>query len=255
MLACAATTNWMLSDDAFNLDSPTLAGDMHYTDAQTILLAAGVGEGEHPNVMGLSADEMAREIALIPAVAQVSVTTSLPNHVGISVSERVPVFAVHWSGGTYLVDSSGLVIADVDESKPAELGVPMIEDDRSSAIPEQGAAGATVDPIDLAAILQLGAVTPPLVDSTATSLQLSITDDEGFVLTAQPSGWQAIFGQYTPNLRPTDLIARQVQCLRSLLGAQESDVTTVYLAPLDERCGTYLPSAAPRTTPAPPSVR
>ena len=38
------------------------------------------------------------------------------------------------------------------------------------------------------------------------------------MLTAEPHGWRAIFGSYTPTLRPPDMIARQVQCLRSLLG-------------------------------------
>jgi hypothetical protein len=104
-------------------------------------------------------------------------------------------------------------------------------------------------------LLQLGALTPAQIDSSATSLTLDINDDDGFVMTAAPAGWQAIFGQYTPNLRPTDLIPRQVQCLRSLLGADEKDVHTVYLAPLDERCGTYLPIATPRATPTPVPAR
>jgi hypothetical protein len=97
---------------------------------------------------------------------------------------------------------------------------------------------------------QLGAITPALIDSSATSLALSVGDDDGFVLTAQPQGWQAIFGEYTSSLRPTDLIPRQVQCLRSLLGAQESTVTTIYLAPLDEGCGTYLPVGTAQPTEA-----
>jgi len=51
------------------------------------------------------------------------------------------------------------------------------------------------------------------------------------------------------------MIPRQVQCLRSLLGAGEAEVTTIYLAPLDERCGTYVPVATPRETPTPAPAR
>ena len=80
-------------------------------------------------------------------------------------------------------------------------------------------------------------------------LELSVRDDDGFVMTAQPQGWQAIFGNYTPNLRPTDLIPSQVQCLASLLRPSEADVGTVYLAPLDGRCGTYLPAGTPSESP------
>ena len=96
-------------------------------------------------------------------------------------------------------------------------------------------------------MLELGALTPALLDSRRrASVSASVGDDNGFVLDAQPDGWQAIFGEYTPNLRPTDLIPRQVQCLRSLLAASESDLRTIYLAPLDERCGTYLPTRRTR---------
>ncbi len=256
MVACAGAAYWMLTDDSFAVAAPQLTGDLKYTDPQTILAAAGIVDGQHPNVISLRTDEMARSISGIPAIAQVNVTTTLPNRVAISVTEREPIFAVHWSGGTYLVDSAGLVIAAVDEAKAAQLGIPVIEDHRTSVIPENGQAGATVDPIDLAAILQLGAVSPSMIGSSASSLALEIDDDDGFVISAQPDGWRAVFGQYTPNLRPTDLIPRQVQCLSSLIGAGEQDVRTVYLAPLDERCGTYVPVATPVVpTPAPTKSR
>lgn len=254
MVACAAAVYWMLTSSTFAVDAPHLSADLRYTDPQAVLAAAGVGSGQHPNVVGLRTDQMARAISSFPAVADVDVTTSLPNQVAISVDERVPVFALQRAGSTYLVDADGLVLAQVDPARVASLGLPTIDDQRTEFV-DDVAVGGTLDQVDLAAILQLGAVTPALIDSTATSLALAVNDDSGFVMTAQPEGWQAIFGQYTPNLRPVDLIPRQVQCLRSLLGAQESTVQTVYLAPLDERCGTFLATPTPRAQPAPPSSR
>jgi hypothetical protein len=56
-------------------------------------------------------------------------------------------------------------------------------------------------------------------------------------------------------LRPVDIIPRQVQCLRSLLGTQETTVQTIYLAPLDEGCGTFLATPTPRALPSPASAR
>jgi hypothetical protein len=98
-------------------------------------------------------------------------------------------------------------------------------------------------------------VTPEVIDSGAASLALTVHDDDGFVISAEPQGWSAVFGNYTPNLRPVDLIPRQLQCLTSLVAQSESDLRTVYLSPLDDSCGTYLPVATPRITPTPTRAR
>jgi len=42
-----------------------------------------------------------------------------------------------------------------------------------------------------------------------------------------------------------------VQCLRTLLGSGEEQIETIYLAPQEERCGTYLPRPTPRVSPSP----
>ena len=255
MVACVAATYWMLSAGTFRLDTPQLTGSLTYTDPQVVLAAAGVGTGQHPNVIGLQTAQMTRAISSFPAVANVDVTTALPNKVTIAVEERVPVLALQRAGSTYLVDANGLVLAQVDPARAAALQLPTFDDQRTKFV-DQIAVGGTLDPVDLGAMLQIGAITPALIDSKATSLALAVNDESGFVMNAQPIGWQAIFGEYTHNLRPVDMIPRQVQCLRSLLGAQEPSVQTVYLAPLDERCGTYLPNATPVVaTPAPTKAR
>lgn len=254
MIACAGAAYWMLTASAFRLDTPQLAANLRYTDPQAVLAAAGVGSGQHPNVVGLRTDSMARAIASFPAVSDVDVRVSLPNDVSISVAERVPVLELQRAGLTYLVDGDGLVLAQVDPARATALDLPTFDDRRTKFV-DDISVGGSLDPIDLQSMLQIGAITPALIDSTASSLSLQINDDNGFVISAQPNGWQAIFGEYTPNLRPVDIIPRQVQCLRSLLGAGESTVQTVYLAPLDDGCGTFLPTPGPRTLPSPASAR
>jgi hypothetical protein len=90
-------------------------------------------------------------------------------------------------------------------------------------------------------MLQIGALTPALLGSTASQLAFRVDDRDGFVVSASPDGWRAVFGFYTPTLRPPSEIAQQVQCLRSLLAMGEAAIDTIYLAPQDDRCGTYLP--------------
>ena len=250
MVVTAGAAYWLLSDDAMSVAAPRVTGELHYTDAQQILAAAGVGDDQHPNVVKLRTDAMRGAIMSFPAIADAQVTTGLPNDVNISVVERAPILAWQRNGTTYLVDADGLVLATVDAAQASALGLPLIADERTQFVSDIS-VGGRLDLIDLAAVLQLGAITPATIDSSATSLALGVRDDDGFVLSAVPSGWQAIFGQYTPNLRPVDLIPRQVQCLRSLLADREHDAQTIYLAPLDERCGTYVPVATPRATPSP----
>jgi hypothetical protein len=73
-----------------------------------------------------------------------------------------------------------------------------------------------------------------------------VTDENGFVVSAMPGGWSAVFGFYTPSLRRPDLIAGQVRLLRSLLGGREPSVDRVILA--SDTSGTLIPrpSATPR---------
>jgi hypothetical protein len=88
-------------------------------------------------------------------------------------------------------------------------------------------------------VLKLAALTPADVDSAATSFSLFIDDENGFTLGADLPAWRAVFGHYTPNLRPVDMIDQQVQCLRSLLADREQQVAVIYLAPAEDRCGTF----------------
>jgi hypothetical protein len=253
MLASVGTAYWLLTADAFDVAAPRISGELHITSPDELLGRAALTFPQ--NAFKLRTTGIRGDITAQPAVSDATVSVSLPNTLDISVVERIPVFAIHHQDYTVVVDASGEVLEIVDPSTVPGLGVPVV-DDQTSAPPELTQPGATIDPIELAAILQLGAVTPAMLDSRSTGLTLAITDDDGFVLSAQPAGWRAVFGQYTPNLRPTDMIPRQVQCLRSLIGTDESNVSTVYLAPLDQNCGTYLPDATPAApTPAPTKSR
>ncbi len=263
MIAAAGASYWMLTADTFDVGTPHVTGDLRYTNVDSLVTSLAISRS---NLFQLDTSEIHGALVAQPGIESADVSVALPDRLDIAVIERAPVFALRHDGSTVLVDADGLILAGSDPAQATSLGLPLIDDLRSTPSPEANTGeavdpvaarqpGMTLDPIDVAAILQLGAVTPALINSSAASLTLSVSDDNGYVISAQPTGWQAIFGQYTPNLRPTDIIARQVQCLRSLLGAAEPQVHTVYLAPLDDRCGTYLPDATPRAASTPSPAR
>ncbi len=138
--------------------------------------------------------------------------------------------------------------ASPDVSAPATAGVtanlldvsdghlPVVEDSRLPAQPP--AIGSYLPAIDVAVIRQLLALTPESLGSRASELQLRVDEYDGYVVSSD-RGWQAVFGHYTPTLQPPTVVARQVQCLRSLLAADERRLERVRLAVSDDGCGTF----------------
>lgn len=241
MLVAAGGILWLATSKQF-----ALAGDgveingVHYTDSQAVHDALGLPTGGTPNVMTLHTDGMRRALLALPAVAAADVQVVLPNHLVVNITERTALVQVAHAGVTYLLDGDGVVLEGRAANAPAITDLPLIHDQRLSlGIPFE--VGQQVDPTETAAMLQIGALTPTLVGSSAASLAFSATDTDGFVVTAAPAGWRAVFGFYTPTLRPPLEIAQQVQCLRSLLATGEAAIDTIYLAPSNDRCGTYLP--------------
>ncbi|MBF8290790.1 MAG: Cell division protein FtsQ, partial [Chloroflexi bacterium] len=103
-------------------------------------------------------------------------------------------------------------------------------------------------PIDLDAATRLASLEPVDVGSAADGLLVTVTETTGFVVAASPDSWVAIFGLYTPSVRPPDIIAGQVRLLRSLLAGREATIDQVILS--EPERGTFtLRSPSPSSAP------
>jgi hypothetical protein len=149
------------------------------------------------------------------------------------IAATVPPAAGSDSAGDGAPAASGST-AQGRDARP-RTALPRIDDwrERSASI----VAAARLPAIDLLVMRQLLALTPESLGSRASQLTLRANDDTGYVLSSD--GWQAIFGHYTPTLRPPEDLPRQVQCLRWLLAAGEKRLDTVRLAVSTNGCGTY----------------
>lgn len=240
-LAAAGSIGWIGTDHRFNLDAASVEiGGLHYTDAAAVRGAMGLPLDSSSNAFVLRTDAMRRALLALPAVAAAEVRVVLPNRLIVSITERTPVLRVTHGEATYLVDGDGVVLDVTTAETPQIAALPLI-DDRRAELSTDIEVGKPMDPTEATAMLQIGALTPDLVGSTAPTLAFSVDDKDGFVVSAGQDGWRAVFGIYTPTLRPPSEIAQQVQCLRSLLATGESAIRTIYLAPRDDRCGTYMP--------------
>ncbi|MEA2622711.1 MAG: cell division protein FtsQ [Chloroflexota bacterium] len=189
------------------------------------------------NLFRLRTDDMRRRIESQPAVLSASVVAVIPNRLSVIVQERVPIFVWRAGEGAWLIDRDGVALAAADLEADADAAaLPQIEDRRTGEA--EIVLGSRIDPLDLDVARHLGALTPQLVGSTATSLTITVDDVDGWVV-AVPGGWRAVFGPYTPDLHTVDNLDLQVQCLRSLLADREPKVGTVVLAVSADRCGTF----------------
>lgn len=255
-LACALAIGWLIGSPDFRLDQQRIEiSGLAYTDAAAVRSTIGLAAEDRPNLFRLRTDQMARLLAGLPAVERAEVRAVLPDRLVIEVDERAPVMVVQRDGSGFLVDHEGVVLDALAMGQAPAVALPEIDDQRTGALAPALVVGQTLYEIDLAAMLQLGALTPAAIGSAAISLSVSVDNGDGYVVSAQPAGWRAVFGHYTPNLRPPDIVGRQIQCLVSLLAEGEAEIALIYLAPLDDRCGTYEPRQGPRESaqPSPPA--
>jgi cell division septal protein FtsQ len=239
MLATGFLFTLVTGPTAFGLtrtDLPTLT----WTDPAAVTAALGLTDGT--NVFRLDTRPLEAVLRTLPTVASADVTVGLPDaNVVVRIVERQPVLAWEVGDTRFLADADGLIFTSVDAGARLQSGVAVVDDRRTQA----GAAlaiGGHLDAVDADVATRLGSLTAADVGSTATRLRITITDADGFVISA-PTGWSAVFGFYSPATRSTDMIPGQVRLLRSLLAGREGTLARIILA--SQTDGTYLPRPTP----------
>ncbi len=250
-MAVSGAFYWLTVAPQFTLaDGGVTIEGAHFTDPAVVRSAIGLPEGVTPNLFRLRTQDMRAALETLPPVLSAEVSATLPDRLGIVLHERTPIFVWRTAAGSWLVDVSGVLFAQPGPGgDPAEAALPVISDKRTNQPVIR--AGARLDALDLEAARVLGALSPDQVGSRAHSLALSVDDSNGWVLAAD-TGWQAIFGHFSPVLHTTADIPQQVQCLRSLLVDREDQIAIITLAVGPGRCGTYDPLASPSPGPGNP---
>jgi hypothetical protein len=202
-----------------------------------VLAALDIPDGQ--NLFLLDTDELVGRLSVIPAIRGASITVALPDEVRIDVAEREGLLVWQVGADRYLVDEDGLLFGRVDETSPeAAAELPVVDDQRVAA--GVLALGGSLDPVLLDAARRLGSLRPADLGTAASRFEITLDDEVGFTLKAEPIGWSAVFGFYTPTLRTTELVPGQVRLLRSML-AQVGEETVLRVILADERSGTRIP--------------
>lgn len=210
-----------------------------------------VADARGQNLFRLSTAPLEAALEDLPTVAEASVTVQLPDSLVVTLRERVPVLVWRVGARRYLADIDGRLFGRLGDDPPASAAdLPVIEDRRAASAGLS--IGARLDPQDIDAARRLASLVPADVGSAAEALAIRVTDNDGFVVRADPQGWIAIFGYYTPSLRTPELIPGQVRLLRSLLIGREPLIARVILA--SETDGTYVLKPTPEPSPSPSNV-
>lgn len=260
MLLTAGAIWGLATSPVFGLDRLTIEG-AGLTDPATVRATLDVPVGA--NLVTLDTTTLVTRLEKLPTVAEARVSADVSGDLHVALTERRPILAWQVAGHRYLVDVDGLVIAEL----PAGAALPRSDATSGTAGATASAAatvgllldqrprsrlltvGDTVDAIDLDAARRLGSLVPADVGSEASGLRIRVTDADGFVVRPANGTWTAVFGFYTPTLRPPSVIPGQVRLLRSLLIGRESTIGRVTLASDTE--GTYLPAPSPSPSPSP----
>jgi len=118
-VAIVGGVGWaLLGDRLLVVRSVTVTGTHLLTPAQ-VIAAAGIPLGTP--LLNVDTGAVTRRVEALPKVASAAVTEDWPDHVAITVTERVPVMALRMADGGYdLVDKDGVIVRYA-KAKPAAL--------------------------------------------------------------------------------------------------------------------------------------
>ena len=244
LLASAGAIYGVGASSAFVYTSLRVDGAV-YTDTAVVETAISTARGQ--NLFRLSTGPLRAAIDKLPTVASAGVGVQLPGTLHVTLTERVPVLIWRVGARRYLADADGTLFGRLEDKVPKQAaGLVVIDDRRAASVGLS--VGTKLDPQDVDAATRLASLVPADVGSAAKALQVRVTDENGFVIRADPQGWLAVFGFYTPSLRTTELIPGQVRLLRSLLIGREPLIDRVILA--SDTDGTYVPKPTPKPNPS-----
>jgi hypothetical protein len=253
LVAASAALYWATTDPAFAIDPATVpVTGARYTPADAIDAALALPDRSRLNIFRIPTRDMEARLAALPAVRRAAVRATLPDRITVTLEERLPIMLWRQGEVEWLADVEGVLFAPADAANASERGtgatatdLPVFEERRDRGPLSQQ---DRLPDLDLAVVRLLLAIGPDDVGSSEPALFAYADDSDGYVLEA-PGAWRAIFGHYTPTLRPPDIIPAQVQCLRALMADREGAVGEVRLALSDDRCGTFRQRSVPRATP------
>ena len=178
------------------------------------------------SVLAVDTRSLRERLERLPAVAEATVTASLPGRVEVTIVEREAAFVWQTSSARLLGATDGTLFAALPPDPTLDAGLaalPLISDTRTTS--RLMRAGDRIPDAVLSTALRLADLDPAALGSTAVRLSIRIDDEFGFGLTASEPGWEMALGVYgmDPNETAAEAAARlerQVTAVRTLFASR-----------------------------------
>lgn len=165
-------------------------------------------------------------LARLPAVAEASVSASLPGRVEVAIVEREVAFVWETGSARLLGSSDGTLFAAIrgdDELPAAVASLPLIDDRRNAA--RLIAVGDRIPEAELRTALRLAGLDPVALGSGSAALSVRLDDEFGFGLVSDDPAWEMALGVYgtDPAETAADAAARlerQITAVRTLFATR-----------------------------------
>jgi hypothetical protein len=178
------------------------------------------------SVLAIDTRSLGERLERLPAVADASVSASLPGRIHVALVEREAAFVWETSSARLLGAADGMLFAALspDTELDASLAdLPRIVDERDGS--RLMTPGDEVTEAVLTTALELAELDAASLGSRAERLAVRIDDEFGFRLVAADPGWELALGVYgmDPSETAADAAARlerQVTAVRTLFASR-----------------------------------
>jgi hypothetical protein len=222
-VACTGALVTLLSGPWLRVTEVTWAGEQ-FTPTRELERVLARQRGV--NVLALDTGALRDRLARLPAVAEASVTASLPGRLEVAIVEREAAFVWETASARLLGAADGTLFAALrpDDAVPAGVELlPHVEDRRATA--RLMTVGQRIPEAQLRTALRLAGLDPAALGSNATDLAVRLDDEFGFGLSSSEPGWEMALGAY--GMDPSETAAeaaarleRQITAVRTLFASR-----------------------------------
>jgi cell division septal protein FtsQ len=215
--------NFAFTSSAFRIEQVNVVGTHNSALIGAIQRMGMQGQ----NIFTVNASGITSRVDASPLVASSSLSKDWPNHLTVTVVERIPVLLWQTKHGTYSVDDSGVVIAPLSDTANANSLMTVV-DVRNSGNGQVLNPGVRLNKDDIAFAADVFHSLPSVVGITTFKLRYDATTSGGTYIVVSPDGWLAYLGS-THDTNPLDNRLTELQQIVRMAQQQQMNLATIDL--------------------------
>jgi cell division septal protein FtsQ len=215
--------NFAFTSSAFRIEQVNVVGTHNSTLIGAIQRMGMQGQ----NIFTVNATGITSKVDAYPLVASSSLSKDWPNHLTVTVVERIPVLLWQTTHGTYSVDASGVVIAPLNAIANTNSLMTVV-DVRNSGNGQVLNPGVRLNRDDIGFAADVFHSLPSVAGIATFKLRYDTTASGGTFVVESPDGWLAYLGS-THDTNPLNNRLSELQQIVRLVQQQQLKLATIDL--------------------------